>query len=77
VLVLEPDETLAAEILSAVEEAAPGTGADRAASLGEAQQLGVEQKPALFVLVSTPPAIWRRSSSTTCAPVIPMPAPSS
>ncbi|CAN5583477.1 hypothetical protein BH18VER2_BH18VER2_13750 [soil metagenome] len=50
VLVLEPDETLAAEVLSAVEEAAPGTGADRAASLGEAQQLAVEQKPALFVL---------------------------
>ncbi|MEO7724740.1 MAG: response regulator, partial [Chthoniobacterales bacterium] len=50
VLVLEPDEALAAEILSAVEEAAPGTTTRRAASLGEAQQLVVDQKPALFVL---------------------------
>ncbi len=50
VLVLEPDEGLAAEILSAVEEAAPGTVAARAGSLGEAQHLVVDQKPALFVL---------------------------
>ncbi len=50
VLILEPDENLAAEILAAVEEAAPGTIAVRAASLGEAQQLVVDQKPALFVL---------------------------
>ncbi len=50
VLVLEPDEGLAAEILSAVEEAAPGTIAARAGSLGEAQQLVVDQRPALFVL---------------------------
>ena len=50
VLILEPDENLAAEIIAAVEEAAPGTSAARAASLGEAQQLVVDQKPALFVL---------------------------
>ncbi len=50
VLVLEPDEGLAAEILSAVEEAAPGTVAVRAGSLGEAQHLVVDQRPALFVL---------------------------
>ncbi|MDQ3546537.1 MAG: response regulator [Verrucomicrobiota bacterium] len=50
VLVLGPDESLAAEILGAVEEAVPGTIAARAASLGEAQQLVVDQKPALFVL---------------------------
>ena len=50
VLVLEPDESLAAEILSAVEEAAPGAIVARASSLGEAQQLVVDQKPALFVL---------------------------
>lgn len=50
VLILEADEQLAAEILGAVEAAAPGTVAARAASLGEAQQLVVDQKPALFVL---------------------------
>ncbi|MEO8043800.1 MAG: response regulator [Spartobacteria bacterium] len=50
VLVLEPDEGLAAEILAAVEEAAPGTVSARASSLGEAQQLVVDQKPAIFVL---------------------------
>jgi CheY-like chemotaxis protein len=50
VLVLEPDEKVAAEIISALDEAAPGTKAVVAASLGEAQQLVFEQKPALFVL---------------------------
>ncbi|MEO5717583.1 MAG: response regulator, partial [Chthoniobacterales bacterium] len=50
VLVLEPDEILAAEILEAVAAAVPGRMAVRAASLGEAQQLVVDQKPALFVL---------------------------
>ncbi|HEY3663106.1 MAG TPA: response regulator [Chthoniobacterales bacterium] len=50
VLVLAPDGGLAGEILSALEEAAPGTIAACAASLGEAQHLVVDQKPALFVL---------------------------
>ena len=38
------------EILSALEEAAPGTRARVARSLSEAQRLVVHQKPALFVL---------------------------
>ena len=50
VLILEPDEKVAAEIISALDEAAPGTKAVVAASLGEAQQLVFDQKPALFVL---------------------------
>jgi DNA-binding response OmpR family regulator len=50
VLVLEPDEKVAAEIISALDEARPGTKVAVASSLGEAQQLVVDQKPALFVL---------------------------
>jgi DNA-binding response OmpR family regulator len=50
VLILESDERIAAEIISALDEAAPGTMVVAAASLGEAQQLVVNQKPALFVL---------------------------
>ncbi len=50
VLILEPDEKIAAEIVSALDEAAPGTAATVARSLGDAQQLAVAQKPALFVL---------------------------
>lgn len=50
VLVLEPDEKVAAEIISALDEAVPGTKAVVAASLGEAQLLVFDQKPALFVL---------------------------
>ena len=50
VLILEPDEKVAAEIISALDEAVPGTKAVVAASLGEAQQLVFDQKPALFVL---------------------------
>ncbi len=50
VLILEPDERVATEILSALEEAVPGTSARVAGSLGEAQHLVVDQKPALFVL---------------------------
>ena len=50
VLVLEPDEKVAAEIISALDEARPGTKVAVANSLGEAQQLVVDQKPALFVL---------------------------
>ena len=50
VVVLEPDEKVAAEIISALDEARPGTKAAVANSLGEAQQLVVDQKPALFVL---------------------------
>ena len=50
VLILEPDERVAVEILGALEEAAPGTRARVARTVGEAQRLVVEQKPALFVL---------------------------
>ena len=50
VLVLEPDEKVAAEIIAALDEARPGTKAAVANSLGEAQQLVLDQKPALFVL---------------------------
>ena len=50
VLVLEPDEKVAAEIISALGEARGGTKAAVAKSLGEAQLLVVDQKPALFVL---------------------------
>ena len=50
VLILEPDERVATEILSALEEAVPGTRARVARSLGEAQHLVLDQKPALFVL---------------------------
>ena len=50
VLILEPDEHVATEILSALEEAVPGTRARVAASLGEAQHFVVDQKPVLFVL---------------------------
>jgi DNA-binding response OmpR family regulator len=50
VLILEPDEKVAAEIVSALEEAAPGTSSAVAQSLSEAQQLVIDQRPALFVL---------------------------
>ena len=50
VLILESDEKVAAEITSALDEARPGTKASVANSLAEAQQLVVDQKPALFVL---------------------------
>ncbi|MEO5755036.1 MAG: response regulator [Chthoniobacterales bacterium] len=50
VLILEPDGQLAAEIVSALNEAAPETKLAVAGSLGEAQQLVVDQKPTLFVL---------------------------
>ncbi len=50
VLILEPDGQLAAEIVSALNEAAPGTKHAVAGSLGEAQQLVLDQKPVLFVL---------------------------
>jgi DNA-binding response OmpR family regulator len=50
VLILESDEQIAIEIVSALEAAAPGTRAVVAASLGEAQELAFDQKPALFVL---------------------------
>jgi len=50
VLILQPDEQIAAEILSALEQGAPGTRAAVARSLSEAQQLAHDQKPALFVL---------------------------
>ncbi len=50
VLVLEPDERLAKEVLSALDEALPGVGARVARSLGEAQRLVLDQRPKLFVL---------------------------
>ena len=50
VLILEPDEQVAAEILSALEQASPGARAAVAQSLSEAQNLAHDQKPALFVL---------------------------
>lgn len=50
VLILEPDEKIAAEILSALEQASPGARAAVAQSLSEAQHLVHDQKPALFVL---------------------------
>lgn len=50
VLILQPDEKIAAEIISALEEASPGAIAAVAQSLGEAQHLAHDQKPALFVL---------------------------
>ncbi len=50
VLILAPDGKLAVDIISALDEAAPGTKAVVASSLGEAQQLVVDQKPSLFVL---------------------------
>ncbi len=50
VLILEPDGQIAAEIVSALDEAVPGTKLAVAGSLGEAQQLVLDQKPALFVL---------------------------
>ena len=50
VLIFEPDEKVAMEIVSALGEAAPEMRARVARSLGEAQRLVVDQKPALFVL---------------------------
>lgn len=50
VLILEPDEKLSAEIVSSLEEAAPGTSSAVARSVNEAQQLVIAQKPELFVL---------------------------
>ena len=50
VLVLEPDGQVAAEIVSALNEAVPGTRQAVAGSLAEAQELVLDQKPILFVL---------------------------
>lgn len=50
VLILESDEKIATEIVSALEEAAPGSRVVVAASLDEAQELVFNPKPALFVL---------------------------
>jgi len=82
VLILEPNEKVAAEIVSALDKALPGTKHAVARSLGEAQDLLVEQKPALFVLdvdatahrmvldVHLPP--WLVNHEViTCAPVSP------
>jgi DNA-binding response OmpR family regulator len=48
--VLEPDERLAMDVLSALQEAVPGVGTCVTTSLGEAQRLVLDQKPKLFVL---------------------------
>ena len=50
VLILEQDEQVAAEIVSALEQAVPGARSVVARSLGEAQHLVHDEKPALFVL---------------------------
>ena len=50
ILVLEPDEKLASDILSALHEAAPAAQVDVAHSLQEAQDLVLGSKPDLFVL---------------------------
>src|SRR2546428_2197460 len=47
---LEPDEPLASEILTALSEAVPGAQVDVAHSLEEAQRLVLGVKPNLFVL---------------------------
>ncbi len=50
ILVLEPDEPLAAAILNALREIAPAATVDLASSLEEAQQMALGTKPDLFVL---------------------------
>ncbi len=50
ILVLEPDEHIAAEITSALGEAAPATQVQVANSLERAQELVLHNKPDLFVL---------------------------
>ena len=50
VLILEPDEKIASEIVSALAEAVPGATSLVAHSLGEAQQLVLDERPRLFVL---------------------------
>ena len=50
ILVLAPDEHLASEITSALDEAAPAAHVLMASSLGEAQELVRHDKPDLFVL---------------------------
>jgi len=50
ILVLEPDENLAAQILLALREAAPSAHVDLASSLEKAQRLVVNDRPDLFVL---------------------------
>jgi DNA-binding response OmpR family regulator len=50
VLVLEPDEQLSSDILSALHEVAPAARVDMAHSLQEAQDLVLGAKPDLFVL---------------------------
>ncbi len=50
VLVLEPDEHLAATITQALSEAAPAAAIESARSLEEAQRMAMKGKPDLFVL---------------------------
>jgi DNA-binding response OmpR family regulator len=50
IFVLEPDERLASEILTALDEVAPDAIVDRAGSLEDAQRMVLGIKPDLFVL---------------------------
>ena len=50
ILVLEPDEQLASDVLSALHEVAPSAIVDLAHSLEEAQRMALGTKPDLFVL---------------------------
>ncbi|MEY2497963.1 MAG: hypothetical protein QOD12_1519 [Verrucomicrobiota bacterium] len=50
ILVLEPEENLASQILAALREAAPAARADVAHNLEEAQRLVLNARPDLFVL---------------------------
>jgi len=50
ILVLEPEESLAAKIRAALQEAAPSAQVDLARSLEEAQRLVMNDRPDLFVL---------------------------
>jgi DNA-binding response OmpR family regulator len=50
IFVLEPDEHLASEILTALHEVAPAATVDRARSLEDAQRMVLGIKPELFVL---------------------------
>src|SRR5437764_12695673 len=50
VLVVEPDDQLAAAITDALQESAPGVAIDRTHTLEEAQKAALDTKPDLFVL---------------------------
>src|SRR5437764_2424222 len=50
VLVVEPDDQLAAAITDALQQSSPGVAIDRTHSLEEAQKVVLDSKPDLFVL---------------------------